>query len=107
MKPPGRVIPAGFWPLAPWLTGGQILNEKVPLCLKNLGVFSDGETVRETVEDMELFWKELTGLCWPRKNVWIGVIVSELCDTVKEPFPPDSAWGSRTAKMKQCRARRR
>ena len=39
------------------MDGGQILNEQVPLCARKLGLFRDGETVRETGEDVELLWK--------------------------------------------------
>lgn len=55
MKPPGKMAVGGFWFLASWLAGGQILKEYVPLCPKKLGVFNDGETVRETVEEVEFF----------------------------------------------------
>lgn len=64
MKPPGRETPGGFLPAVSWLAGGQILNEYVPLCSKKLGLFSEGETVRDTGEDAELLWSEANELSW-------------------------------------------
>lgn len=74
VKPPGSNTPCWLWILVPWLVGGQILNEKVPLCPKKLGVFSDGETVRETFEDVELFWKVVLWQASPVASVWNGVL---------------------------------
>lgn len=89
MKPPGSNSLCWVWLLGPWLVGGQIRNEKVPLCPKKLGVFSDGETVRETVDAVELFWKVVL---WPRSpvaNVWTGFLDGALCggsSNVTKPF---------------------
>lgn len=91
MKPPGKATPGRFWSLVPWLVGGQILNEYVPLCPRKLGVFREGETVRETGEDVELFWKGQTELTWLETNDWAGFKMDcECCGKVKDPFLQES-----------------
>lgn len=96
VKPPGSNTPCWVWLLGPRLVGGQIRNEKVPLCPKKLGVFSDGETVRETVDAVELFW---TLLLWPRSpeaSVWTGIWGAALCggsSNVTKPLSEESSSG--------------
>lgn len=68
VKPPGRATPVGLWPPPAWVDGGQILKEYVPLLARKLGLFSEGETVRETGEDVELLWM----FCWIGPKDWTG-----------------------------------
>lgn len=94
VKPPGNNTPCWVWLLVPWLVGGQILNEKVPVCPKKLGVFSDGETVRETFEVMELFWKVVLWQMSPLASVWAGDLDGALCggsSSATKPLLEDSS----------------
>lgn len=94
MKPPGSNTPCWVQLLGPWLVGGQILNEKVPLCPKKLGVFSDGETLRETGDAVALFWKVLLWPSSPVASVWTGVLDVALCggsSNVTKPFSAESS----------------
>lgn len=104
VKPPGSNTPCWVWLLVPWLVGGQILNEKVPVCPKKLGVFSDGETVRETFEVMELFWKVVLWQVSPLASVWTGVWDGALCggsSSATKPLLEDSSSDCWTKKNKQ------
>lgn len=104
VKPPGSSTPCWVWLLVPWLVGGQIRNEKVPVCPKKLGVFSDGETVRETFEVMELFWKVVLWQMSPLASVWTGVWDGALCggsSSATKPLLEDSSSDCWTKKKKK------
>lgn len=95
VNPPGRETPGWLLPSVAWLAGGQILNEHVPFCVKKLGVFRDGETVRVTGEEAEMLWNRLEELSCFSIKLFTGLTggrFGELSGEAIDSFLFSSVW---------------